>query len=183
MTTKDILLDFIGLWSNQNKIYSQQCTVKSVDAAKRICVCTPTDGSADILNVRLEADITVNSEDIPISSTSKGWFVVPKVGSIVGITFYTKNEAFISVWTEIDDIVVKSTNFTAEQTLFKFNDGSLGGLIKIVEQTTKLNKLVSETQAELAKIAIAITGVGGSYTPGTLTTFDKNDYEDTKVVH
>lgn len=190
MTIKDILLDFIGVWSNQNKIYSVQCTVESVDVAKRICVCTPTDGSAEILNVRLEADIDVDSEDVPVNSDSKGWFVVPVVGSIVGVSFYSKTEAYISVWTEIDEIIVKTT-------LFTFNDGAFGGLIKIDDITTKLNNLVTEVNVlkDLYNSHIHITTatVGATPTPGVIspttstgsamTSFNKDDYKNTKVIH
>ncbi len=187
MTIKDTLLEFIAVWSNQNKIYSMQCTVKSIDVAKRICVCTPTDGSADILNVRLEADITVDSEDVPVNSDAKGWFVVPVVGSVVGVSFYSKTEAYISVWTEIDDIV-------AIQNLFTFNDGAFGGLIKIDDLVSRLNdyeSLFTQLQTDftawtpvpndggLALKTILSTGFLTQSVPSTV----KANFENIKVVH
>lgn len=186
-TIKDILFDFIGLWSDQNKIYSMQCTVKSIDVAKRICVCTPVDGSADILNVRLEADITVDSEDEPETSNPKGFFVVPAVGSIIGVTFLSKTDAFISVWTEITDVIVISD-------LFTFNDGAFGGLIKIEDLVSRLNDyeaLFTQLQTDftawtpvpndggLALKTILLTGFLTKIVPTTV----KANFENIKVIH
>jgi hypothetical protein len=193
MTTKDALLEFIDIWSNQNNIYSKQCTIKSVDVGKRICVCVPIDGSAEIINVRLEADLAVNSDDVPIASSKKGFFVVPKVNSIVGVTFFDKTNAFINVWTEIDEIYVISDQFT-------FNDGAFGGLIKIDDLTAKLNDLVTKVD-DLYKLLggdpvgipltpwVPVPNDGGAALQtkaATLTgpnNFDKNDYENDKITH
>jgi hypothetical protein len=187
MTIKDLLLDFIGIWSNQNNIYSMQCTVKSVDVTTRTCVCTPTDGSADILNVRLEADLAVNSDDVPIASSKKGFFVVPKVNSIVGVTFFDKTNAFINVWTEIDEVYVISNKFT-------FNNGAFGGLIKIDDLVSRLNdyeSLFTQLQTDfnawtpvpndggLALKTILSTGFLTKTVPSTV----KGDFENTKVIH
>lgn len=194
---KDILIEFIEIWNKQNEIYSKLCTVDSVDSGKRICTCSPTDGSSQLLEVRLESDITINSDSEPISSTSKGFFVVPEVGSLVVVTFISKTEAFVSAWTEISDIVVKTTNYTTEQDLFKFNDGAFGGLIKISDLETKLNNLVTEINAlkDLYNNHIHITTatVGASPTPGVIspttstgsnmTNFNKNDFENTDIIH
>lgn len=187
MTIKDVLLDFIGVWSNQNKIYSVQCTVSSIDVAKRICVCTPTDGSADILNVRLEADIDVDSEDVPVNSDSKGWFVVPVVGSIVGVSFYSKTEAYISVWTEINTIVVKST-------LFTFNDGAFDGLIKINDLVSRLNDyeaLFTQLKTDFTAWtpvpndggAALKTILSAGFLTQTIPSTVKANFENTKVIH
>lgn len=133
MKIKDLLLDFVNIWSKQNNIYSKQCTVTAVDQSKRTCTCSPVDGGADILEVQLEADISINSNNEPIASDSKGFFIVPKVNSLVIVTFTNKTDAFISVWTEIDEIIVKTLQFT-------FNDGAFGGLVKLSDLVDRLKE-------------------------------------------
>jgi hypothetical protein len=185
MTVKEALLNFIRIWSDQNKIYSQQCIVKSVDSNKRTCVCTPVDGGADLLNVRIEADLTVNTDDDPINSSPKGFFVIPKVGSLVIVSYLSKTDSYVSVWTEISDIIVISD-------LFKFNDGSLGGLIKINDLVIKLNNLVTEIKSLKTALDTHVhtgvtTGAGTSGTPvpfvANFTNFNKNDFENDKIIH
>ncbi|MDH4127175.1 MAG: hypothetical protein OEV44_00365 [Spirochaetota bacterium] len=186
-TIKDILLDFVQIWSNQNKIYSVQCIVKSVDIAKRICICTPVDGSADILNVRLEADINVNSEDEPINSNPKGCFIVPKVDSLVGVTFLSKTEAFINIWTEIEGIIVKTTTFT-------FNDGSYGGLIKISDLVDRLKDyetLLTQLKTDFNSwtpvwqdggLALK-TILSAGYLTKTIPSSQISEFENDKIIH
>jgi hypothetical protein len=191
---KDILLEFVSIWGDQNQIYSKQCTIKSVDVDKRICVCTPVDGGADILEVRLEADITIDSESEPVDSDSKGWFVVPAEGSLVIITFTSKTDAFVSAWTEIETIIVKSTNTTYEQDLFTFNDGSFGGLIKIEDLVSRLNEyedLFTQLKTDftawtpvpqdggLALKTILLSG----YLTKTIPSTVKANFENEKVTH
>ena len=130
---KDILIDFINIWSDQNQIYSKQCVVSSIDADKRICTCSPTDGGADILEVRLESDITINSDGDAVDSNPKGFFIVPEINSLVVVTFLSKTEAFLSAYTEISDVI-------AIQGQFTFNDGSNGGLIKISDLVNRLKE-------------------------------------------
>ena len=74
-------------------------------------------------------------------------------------------------------------DYTTATTLIKLNDGSYGGLIRIADLTAKNNNLVSQVQAELTKIATGIASAGGTYTPGTLSTFNQSDYENTNVKH
>ena len=171
MTLKDIIFNFINIWAEEHEIYSVQGTVKSVDVDIRTCVVTPADGGPDILDVRLEADYTEG-----ISTDPKGFFIVPVVDSLVIVTFMDKNNAFLSAWTNIDKVIAKQINWI-------FNDGTNEGLIKIIDLTTKLNNLKSEMQIELVKIQTGIVGAGGAYTPGTLSAFDKDDYENDKIIH
>lgn len=124
--TGDLVFEIINIWAKEQELYSKQGTVKSVDLSERTCVVTPTDGGSDILDVYLEAD----SGD----STNKGFFVVPAVESLVIVTFTSKEESFISAWTEIDTVIAIQGEWT-------FNDGENGGLTKLQELTDRLNDL------------------------------------------
>jgi len=133
------------------------CTVKSVNDTDRLCDCTPVDGGADILEVKLMAN------------ADKGFYVIPKVGSFVIVAKTSPSAGYIAMFSEVSDIELNGKNFD--------------GLVKITAQTTKLNLLVTELQAELVKIATGIAAAGGAYTPGAISTFTKSDYENTTVKH
>lgn len=127
----DILFDLIEIWAKENELYSKQAKVISVDLSAKTCVVSPSDGGPNILDVRLEAD-----ED----TSNKGFFVVPAVDSLVGITFMSKEESFISVWTQIDKVI-------ATQGLWQFNKGENGGLTITPELKSQLDTTNSLLQA------------------------------------
>jgi len=184
---KDILLDFVNIWSNQNNIYSKQCTVTSVDQVKRICTCSPVDGTADILEVQLESDITLNSDNEPIASDPKGFFIVPQIGSLVIVTFLAKDDAFISAWTEIKEVIVITPQFT-------FNDGAFGGLTKLSDLVLRIKEyesLFTQLKTDfnawtpvphdggLALKTILISG----FLTKTVPNSSVSEFENTNVIH
>jgi hypothetical protein len=136
---------------------SRICVVSNVNLTNRTCDCTPVNGDAEFIDVLL----SVNKD--------KGFVLIPSNGSMVAVTQLNESDAFISMVSEIDGMLLNGDN--------------AGGLIKIVDLTTKLNLFVSQTQAQLALISTAIAGVGGAYTPGTLSTFNKTNYENLIVKH
>lgn len=141
-------------------------TVVSVDINSRTCAVTTITGKSeiDILNVQL------------MPSVSDGFILVPTVGSMVYIGYSIRNLPFVHMFSGIDKVLLICNDVVV-------NDGSFGGLIKIIEQTSKLNNLVSQLTTELGKIATGIAAGGGSYTPGTLDQFNKSDYENTMFTH
>ena len=135
--------------------YSVICTVSDIDLVKCICNCTPKDGGAVLVNVRINA------------SDKDGFKLIPKNNTDVVVTLINNTTGYVSMVSEVDEIHLNGVTF--------------GGIVKIVEQTAKLNQLVSELQAQLVLISTGITTAGGSYTPATLSTFNKTDYENTTV--
>jgi len=125
--TTDIFFELVSIWAKENELYSKQGTIVSVDESAKTTIVSPSDGGSDILDVRLESD--ENSE-------SKGFFVVPSVGSLVIVTFISPQESFISAWTEIDTVVAKQDQWT-------FNEGENLGLVKVQEMTDRLNEMES----------------------------------------
>lgn len=175
----DILFELIGIWANENELYSKQGTVKSIDLNERTCIITPTDGGPDILDVYLEADSG--------TSGSKGFFVVPAVGSIVVATFINSQEAFLTAWTAIDNVVAKSGEWV-------FNDGDNGGLVKVKELTERINELealFSQLKTDLSTWIPSPTDGGSALkvilTSGFLTkpvpSSTKNEFENLDVKH
>ena len=137
----------------------QSCTVDSVDKDNRVCDCTPIGGEADtnIPGVQLCAE------------NNNGLVVFPKVGSTVIVAQSVRNNTFVLMFSDVESI--------------QFMDGTYGGIVKIIDLTSKLNNLKTEVQAELTKIQVAITALGGAYTPGSLSAFSKSDYENPLVTH
>jgi hypothetical protein len=176
----DILFDLIDIWAKQNQFYSVVGSVKSIDG--RTCIVTPGDGSPDLIDVALEADY----ED----SESKGFYIVPAIGSNVIVTFKSKDYGYLSAYTAIDSIVAKQGEWI-------FNDGSNEGLVKINDLTSKLNNLVSEFNAlkdifnnhiHTTTATISASAVPGvispTLTPGvSASNFNKSDYENEDVKH
>ena len=162
----DAILKITGL-HKAVPVYYVNATVESVDIPSRTCVVTAVDGNVEfeIPGVMLMAVV------------DDGILIEPVVGSTVKVIYSQNVEPFVCQYSEVANITLTAT------TLIKLNDGSYGGLIRIADLTEKNNNLVSQVQSELTKIATGIASAGGTYTPGTLSTFNQSDYENTNVKH
>lgn len=159
----------------KDNVYTFDCTVDSVKESDFECDVIAIGGNATtkIPSVRLAAE------------ANDGFTLIPKVGSTVTVTITDRGLAYISMFSDIDKVkvVINKTLITITDGEIKFNDGSFGGLIKIEAITNKLNQLVAQVQAQLPLIAAGIAAGGGSYSPGTLSSFVKTDYENDKINH
>jgi len=162
---KDILNNFISNILDKENYYLKLGKVLIVNLIDFSFEFKPNDGSP-----------TQTVSMAIIESTNNSFLVVPKINTLALVSYANKEEPYCIKVEEAQNIYIKAT-----QT--QFNEGVKGGLINIVDQTTKLNSLVTEMQAELVKIQTGIVGVGGAYVPGTLSQFNKNDFEDTKIKH
>lgn len=97
------------------EIYSKICVVNSVDKTLNTCDVSPLDGDAEIFDVKLIA-----------TESQKGFIKYPVKGSNVIITFIDKDTAFLSLCTEVEEVI--------------YHDGSNGGLININTLISELNK-------------------------------------------
>lgn len=172
---KDIIVNYISNWVAKEKFYSCFGTVTSVNEEAKVCDVELLTGET-IQDVRLETDLSVSSSGSVTAKSPSGLVLIPVKGSEVTISFVNNTQAYVSMFSQVDKVYIKSN-------LCTFNSGDNGGLVNIVDQVTKLNGLVNELTAELVKIAAGITGAGGAYTPGTLSQFNKADFEDTKIEH
>ncbi len=162
-TLKDALDTLINRFISKEKFYSKLGKATEINETELTFVFVPNDETAPI---------TCNMA--VVETATQAFVLVPKDGSTTVVTFTNKGDPYQVNTQEAEKVLIN-----AEQTVF--NAGSNGGLIVVGSQTAKLNQLVSEMQTELAAIAIGIAGAGGTYTPGTLTTFNKSDYENDKV--
>lgn len=93
------------------------CNVDSVDQANRKCDCTPIGGDA---NTSLPGVLLC-------AENNNGLVVFPTVGSTVIVALSNRNTAFVLMYSDVDSI--------------QFMDGSLGGMVKVIDLVTKLNNL------------------------------------------
>jgi hypothetical protein len=113
------------LLHDNEEMYSKVCTVETVDGLT--CDVLPVDGDAPVLDVRL----TVNPD------ATNYFAVIPKVGSLVIVTFLNKDVAFVSLVDEPDKLVYKSGDLIFEVTdKFKIQKGvvNLGTLMTDLTQ-------------------------------------------------
>lgn len=100
-----------------DKVYIAACTVNSVNVLARTCNCTAVDGKAevDFPSVQLMAEV------------DDGELKIPTVGSTVLIAYSEYVLPFVLMYSSIDSII--------------FMGGDLGGMVKVIDLTTKLNNL------------------------------------------
>ncbi len=132
---QELLDEFIERALNKEKFYSLYGTVKSVNESDRTCVVTPIGDEPDQPEVRLQGDI----------GSKKGVVLIPKVGSVVGVTFVNSVAGFISLYTDIDKVIIEATKEVSIDTVKTvFNGGLNGGLINISSLVTKMNILEND---------------------------------------
>jgi hypothetical protein len=121
------------------------------------------------------------------SAENKGIFVVPSVGSLVIITFTSKDEAYLTAYTQIDNVISKQGEFV-------FNDGENGGLTKIQELTNRLNEyeaLFNQLKQDLNSwVPVANDGgaalktvLSSGFLTKTIPDSDRGDFENELVKH
>jgi len=158
--------DAIRRINPQTNNYSVVCTVSDIDTVKCVCNCTPIDGSAVLVNVRIKA------------SDKDGFKIIPKNNSTVLVTLINKTTGYVAMVSEVDEIHLNGINED--------------GLVKVNDLVTKLNNLENKVNTIIATFN-AHTHVASSFgspttTPpspvvGTLTLTVKIDLENIKVLH
>lgn len=141
------------------------CKVDEVNGS----LCDVTDISTDtqILDVRLQGQ------------ESDGMLLIPKVGSLVGVTMINKVQGYVSLYSDIDSI--------------RFGDGSFDGLVKVQDLTTKLNNLENDVN-ELKNListwapvpsdgGTALKTILATWYASSLTVTNKTELENDKITH
>jgi hypothetical protein len=80
------------------QLFSVPAKVTAVDKDQNTIDCEPLDGSADFVEVRLTA------------APGKGFVLYPVVGSLVVVSFFSKDDAFVSLVSEVDTLALESQN-------------------------------------------------------------------------
>ena len=122
---KDALTEFVKRKAGDNG--ALVCTVKSYDALTKTCYCVPLADYADVQQVRIIAD-----------ATKDGFIIYPKVGSTVLVSFMGDSSAYISMFSEVDEIHLAGVNY--------------GGLAKTANLVTKYNNLENKVNALITAV-------------------------------
>ena len=160
---------------NADKLTIADCIVSSVDIASRTCVCTPLNDTsvADIQGVRFQ------------STVDDGVILQPAVGSRVTVLLSIRVDPLIVSYSQLDEVFI-----VAPQV--QFNKGQLGGMVKVIDLTTKLNNLENLVNDLIIKFNTHLhsgvtTGPGTSaittiLETGTLTRTLRMDIENTAII-
>lgn len=162
--------------------------VSNIDEDKRIC------------DIAIDDDLTLNNCRLNaiIDSYSNRLLIVPKENSMVAfIAIGGKlTEPLIIAYSEIDKVLLKigNTEVNIDTDKVEINGGDNDGIIKIQDLTDKLNNLVDWCKNHThSGVITAVSGGSGAPAVGTSgntgkpisspASFNKSDYEDTKVTH
>jgi hypothetical protein len=96
---RDIIKELL---KDNEEFYSLIATVSEVNIDKRVCKVQPVNGDAAIFNVRLQSKV----------SSEIGLILFPVEGSEVTVTFLSKELAFISQTSEIENIKLNIGDFS-----------------------------------------------------------------------
>lgn len=97
------------LAKSNDEVYAKVCEVLEVDQNEKTVNVKPVDDTAEIYNVRLQAE-----------SETGGLVLFPKVGSMVLVVFINKNTAAVVNTSEIEkfSLVISSCSFEVDNTGF-----------------------------------------------------------------
>lgn len=162
-----VIKEAIRLTNPQSNNYSVVCNVSDIDTVKCVCNCTPIDGSAVLVNVRLNA------------SDKDGFKLIPKNNSIVLVTLINKTTGYVAMISEVDEIHLNGIN---EDGIVKVND--------LVTKLNNLENLVNNILTTLKSTTIPLAP-SGTYPFAPLYTSynniapltNKNDLENPKIKH
>lgn len=188
---------------DQSRAKISLATVEAVNIAERTCTVTTIGdrGAVQFDNVQLMA------------SVDDGLLLVPVVGSTVIVSYTTFNQPYISLFSgiakvllvvgennaaiEMDDtgilLEISNTKLKIEDGKTTFNDGSLGGLVKVIDLVQKLNNLENLVNDLIAKynshthILTLSSGTGtaaptATTEPQTLTPTQRSDIENDVII-
>jgi hypothetical protein len=137
---KDALTEFVKNTAKTNLSLVCEVEAGSYDAIKKTVYCIPLDEYADIPNVRICPEKTVD-----------GFVIIPKDSSLVVVSFMENGSPYISMFSEVDEIHLAGQSY--------------GGIAKTLNVKTKINAL--ETEANNFKIAIGLINTAAGVNPAT----------------
>lgn len=145
--------------------------------------CTVKIDNLQLSDVRLRA--VINSKDDKV-------LITPSAGSYVllhDLSGGKMRDLVVMSCSEVEKVEIQTedTTIAVDRNGVKINGGNLGGLIKIEALTNKLNALVNAFNSHTHTVTgtageIPVTGTAASPAPQAAS-FNKTEYEDTKVKH
>ena len=148
--------------STPDEIYSVLAEVIEIDATANTCDLRPIDGSADIFNVRLQAE-----EDL-----TEGILILPQKGNTVIATFLDRNRAYIALCSKIEKAQIKidTSEITVEKDNITLKQGNVeiglkAGKVTIKNASVDLGNLLSELITAISALTVTCTAPGSLSSP------------------
>ena len=135
------------------ELYAKVCEVTSVDEEAKTADVSPLDGSSPINDVYLVVDFEQG-----------GFYLQPKVGSLVCVAFINKETAIVVGTSELEKVECILGGFT-----LKIEDGKLQLKNEQVDFKTLLNDLLTE----LKKAIIQTPAGPGNFAPNNVVKFEE----------
>jgi hypothetical protein len=158
-----------------DQVYLVTGTCSNIDEAAGTCDVDAISGNATttISAVRFQAAIGDGIDCVPVD------------GSVVKVLFSKYTTPLIVQYSDIEKVFLAAD-------LVQFNDGALGGLVKVIDLTTKLNNLENKVNSIISIFNAHLHTSGGAGSPttpptssvsGTLSLTSRGDIEDTIITH
>lgn len=161
----------------KNDVSYMEAEVVSVDLSTRSCVVQSVSGND-----------AVNIENVSLmAAVDDGFLLVPAVGSIVFIAHSTYEKPFICLFSEIEKVIIVTGGISIEvdSNGVVFNDGSLGGMVKVESIVQRLNLIESKVNSIITAYNAHTHPSNGSPTAsiiaGTLSSTSRGDIENEKI--
>lgn len=131
-------------------------TVDSVNESARTCDITVISDKGE----SIISDVTLMSE------IDDGILILPAIGSTVVIASSEKINYFVCLFSELQKIlyIVGGSAINIVDGLIQINDGSCGGLVKVIELTQKINSLENLVNSILTTLTTTVIPLAPSGT-------------------
>lgn len=170
---------------NMDNVKYIVCTVVSVNESERKCDVSTVSNAGEMIleGVSLMAEI------------DDGDLRLPAIDSTVIVSYSDNVAPFVVQWADIQKwlMIVGNSGIDITSDLIKFNDGSYGGLVKVIELTSRLNDVENalielKTKYNTHTHTGVTTGGGTSGTTAavltnTVTNTTRQDIENSNTIH
>ena len=145
------------------ELYAKVCEVTSVDEEAKTADVSPLDGSSPINDVYLVVDFEQG-----------GFYLQPKVGSLVCVAFINKETAIVVGTSELEKVECILGGFT-----LKIENGK----IQIKNKQTNFKSLLNDLLIELKSAIIQTPSGPGNFAPQNVAKFDEINQKINQLWH
>ena len=135
------------------ELYAKVCKVTSVDEENQTADVVPLDGSSPIYDVYLVVDMEQG-----------GFYLQPKVGSLVCVAFINKETAIVVGTSELEKVVCTLEGFS-----LKIENGK----IQIKNEQADFKTLLNDLLVELKNAIIQTPSGPGNFAPQNVAKFEE----------
>lgn len=169
----------------KGEVHTIVCAVDSLNESARTC---------NVTSVNTKSELSFNDVQL-MAGVNDGFLLVPAVGSEVIVTYSTITDPYISMFSELDKVLLIVGDYAIQMTSdgVAINGDEFGGLVKIQDLVTKLNNL--ENDINTLKTAfnswVTVPNDGGAalktaaatWYASQLTNTTVNDLENETIQH